>query len=77
MGACANLISTLYQSGGTGIQRFAHDLVRHRWRHVIGSEEIPMSDPVHQVLDETRDTCEYKRALAVTMAHQGIAYTTA
>jgi hypothetical protein len=35
-----------------------------------------MSDPVHQVLDETRDTREYKRALAVTMAHQGIAYDT-
>jgi transposase len=35
-----------------------------------------MSDPVHQVLDEIRDTREYKRALAVTMAHQGIAYDT-
>jgi len=35
-----------------------------------------MSDPVHQFLDDTRDTREYKRALAVKMAHQGIAYDT-
>jgi hypothetical protein len=31
---------------------------------------------VQQFLDETRDTREYKRALAVTMAQQGIAYDT-
>jgi putative transposase len=35
-----------------------------------------MPDPVHQFLDDTRDTREYKRALAVTMAQQGIAYDT-
>jgi putative transposase len=35
-----------------------------------------MSDPVQQFLDDTRDTREYKRALAVTMAQQGIAYDT-
>jgi len=35
-----------------------------------------MTDPLHQFLDETRDTREYKRALAVKMAHAGIAYDT-
>jgi putative transposase len=43
---------------------------------MICSQEFPMSDPVLQFLDETRDTREYKRALAVNMAHQGIAYET-
>jgi putative transposase len=33
-----------------------------------------MLDTLNQFLDETRDTREYKRALAVKMAHEGIAY---
>lgn len=33
-----------------------------------------MSDPLHQFLHETRDTREYRRAVAVQMAHQGINY---
>jgi putative transposase len=33
-----------------------------------------MSDPLHQFLAETRDTREYRRAVAVQMAHQGIDY---
>jgi putative transposase len=33
-----------------------------------------MLDALNQFLDETRDTREYKRALAVKMAHEGIAY---
>jgi transposase len=35
-----------------------------------------MPDPVHQFLGENRDTREYRRALAVEMAQQGIAYDT-
>jgi hypothetical protein len=35
-----------------------------------------MSDLVHQFSHDTRDARDYKRALAVTMAHQGIAYGT-
>ncbi|NJL54816.1 transposase [bacterium] len=35
-----------------------------------------MLDALNQFLDETRDTREYKRALAVKMAHAGIAYET-
>ncbi len=35
-----------------------------------------MSDPLHQFLEETGDTREYRRAVAVQMAHQGIAYDT-
>lgn len=33
-----------------------------------------MLDALNQFLDETHDTREYKRALAVKMAHEGIAY---
>jgi hypothetical protein len=33
-----------------------------------------MFDPVHQFSHDTRDSRECKGALAVTMAHQGIAY---
>jgi transposase len=35
-----------------------------------------MSDPLHQFLEETRDTREYRRAVAVQMARQGIDYDT-
>ena len=33
-----------------------------------------MLDALNQFLDETRDTRAYKRALAVNMAHEGMAY---
>ncbi len=35
-----------------------------------------MLDALNQFLDETRDTREYKRALAVKLAHENIAYDT-
>jgi len=35
-----------------------------------------MTDPLHQFLEETRDTREYRRAVAVQMARQGIDYDT-
>lgn len=35
-----------------------------------------MSDPLNQFLEETRDTREYRRAVAVQMARQGIDYDT-
>ena len=35
-----------------------------------------MSDPLHLFLEETCDTREYRRAVAVQMARQGIDYAT-